>query len=96
VSVNWTKILGFGDPGGTYTSTGLAEKELIGAEELADVELLIKVAFAKVHDCPVQEIFVTLNVLLVWDPKIFADALGIEGIGVTAKLSAGGVLSPAM
>ena len=41
VSVNWTETFGFGMFGGTYASTGFAEKELIGADGLADVVLTV-------------------------------------------------------
>jgi hypothetical protein len=48
------------------------------------------------HDCPTQFIRVGVGVTLVWDPAIFTVPFGGVGVGVTTKVSAVGVLSPAM
>jgi len=78
----------FGD---TYAIIGDAEKELKGASGLTGVTLT-----KPEHDCPTQFIRVGVGVALVWDPAIFTGAVGGVGVGVTAKLTGAGVLSPAM
>jgi hypothetical protein len=90
VSVNWTETFGLGEFGGTYVNCGFAEKELTGASGLPGVTLT-----KPEHVPPLQEM-VTFGVTLVTAPAIFTSPLGGVGVGVNTKVSAAGVLSPAI